>query len=301
TADFQMKNWEGVVGKLCAKLSQWTWVLPQLSYRGRVLVTNNLIAFFLWHLFTLLEPPEPLIKEVQKRIVNFFWAGQHWTRAPVLYLPLQEGGQGLIDLSCRVRTFRLQAAQRLLYGKEIAWADMAYALLRCVEYLNYDKHLFVLNLREMDLSATTLLYKSVLRAWSSVLRISRINAQPFHALNPLIQSSDTVQNDLISLHPTAFPESRNHQSQRSEIKEIKVDDVGEYFCGESEGGTLKFTSGTHLQFEDEDYWIIALTVSNIISVIVITVLVGVLYKNHRKDSSSSNHQIPTNQYIKILK
>ncbi|KAK3513870.1 hypothetical protein QTP70_032880, partial [Hemibagrus guttatus] len=26
-----------------------------------------------------------------------------------------DGGQGLIDLSCRVRTFRLQAAQRLLY------------------------------------------------------------------------------------------------------------------------------------------------------------------------------------------
>ncbi|KAG7316266.1 hypothetical protein KOW79_019807 [Hemibagrus wyckioides] len=45
----------------------------------------------------------------------------------------------------------------------------------------------------------------------------------------------------------------------------------------------------------EDHWIIPLAVSNIISVIVITVLVGVLYKNHRKDSSSSNHQIPTNQ------
>ncbi|KAK3539208.1 hypothetical protein QTP86_029585, partial [Hemibagrus guttatus] len=63
--------------------------------------------------------PVGTIKEVQKRIVNFFWAGQHWTRAPVLYLPLQEGGQGLIDLSCRFRTFRLQAAQRLLYEKRL--------------------------------------------------------------------------------------------------------------------------------------------------------------------------------------
>ncbi|KAK3563430.1 hypothetical protein QTP86_028166 [Hemibagrus guttatus] len=195
TADFQMKNWEGVVGKVCAKLSQWTWVLPQLSYRGRVLVTNNLIASLLWHRFTVLEPSEPLIKEVQKRIVNFFWAGQHWTRAPVLYLLLQEGGQRLIDLSCQVRTFRLQAAQRLLYGEEIAWADTAYTLLWRVKDLNYDKHLFVLNLREMDLSATTLFYQLVLRAWSSVLRISRINAQPFPCTeeeplfhNPLIQS-----------------------------------------------------------------------------------------------------------------
>ncbi|KAK3560490.1 hypothetical protein QTP86_009664 [Hemibagrus guttatus] len=89
----------------------------------------------------------------------------------------------------------IRAAQRLLYGEGIAWADMAYALLRRVEDLNYDKHLFVLNLREMDLSATTLFYQSVLRAWSSVLRISRINAQPFQCTeeeplfhNPLIRS-----------------------------------------------------------------------------------------------------------------
>ncbi|KAK3514743.1 hypothetical protein QTP70_029694, partial [Hemibagrus guttatus] len=93
------------------------------------------------------------------------------------------------------QTFRLQAAQRLLYEEETAWAGTAYTLLRRVEDLNYVKHLFVLNLREMDLSATTLFYQSVLRAWSSVLRISRINAQPFPCTeeeplfhNPLIQS-----------------------------------------------------------------------------------------------------------------
>ncbi|KAK3558316.1 hypothetical protein QTP86_016565, partial [Hemibagrus guttatus] len=216
TADFQMKNWEVVVGKVCAKLSQWTWVLPQLSYRGRVLVTNSLIASFLWHRFTVLEPPEPLIKEVQKRIVNFFWAGQHWTRAPVLYLPLQEGGQGLIDLSCRVRTFQLQAAQRLLYGEEIAWADTAYALLRRVEDLNYDKHLFVLNLREMDLSATTLFYQSVLRAWSSVLRISRINAQPF----PCTEEEPLFHNPLIQSRMISSPYIQQH-FQRAGITRVK--------------------------------------------------------------------------------
>ncbi|XP_058234815.1 uncharacterized protein LOC131345775 [Hemibagrus wyckioides] len=121
-----------------------------------------------------------------------------------------------------------------------------------------------------------------------------------------------------------FSISVNDQKFDLNIKNIREDDGGEYFCGESEGSVTKFTSGTHLQFEDqetthrrtsktrnstssgdknsagsggngEDHWIIPLAVSNIISVIVITVLVGVLYKNHRKDSSSSNHQIPTNQ------
>ncbi|KAG7316274.1 hypothetical protein KOW79_019815 [Hemibagrus wyckioides] len=36
------------------------------------------------------------------------------------------------------------------------------------------------------------------------------------------------------------------------IYKIREDDGGEYFCGESEGSVLKFTSGTHLQFEDEE-------------------------------------------------
>lgn len=73
---------------------------------------------------------------------------------------------------------------------------MACALIQCIEDLTYDKHLFMLNLNEMDLSATTPFYQSVLSASSSVLNISRTPAQPiprteddvplFH--DPLIQS-----------------------------------------------------------------------------------------------------------------
>ncbi|KAI5628775.1 putative immune-type receptor 6a precursor, partial [Silurus asotus] len=36
------------------------------------------------------------------------------------------------------------------------------------------------------------------------------------------------------------------------ITNLREDDVGEYFCGESEGTTIKFTSGTRLQFEDKE-------------------------------------------------
>lgn len=47
----QARNWERLVDKVCGKLSKWTWFQfqPQLSYRGRVLVANNLIASMLWH------------------------------------------------------------------------------------------------------------------------------------------------------------------------------------------------------------------------------------------------------------
>ena len=31
TDGFQKKNWEGVMERVCARLSKWKWLLPQLS------------------------------------------------------------------------------------------------------------------------------------------------------------------------------------------------------------------------------------------------------------------------------
>jgi len=50
--------------KVSAKLSKWKWLLPELSYRGRVLVTNNLAASMLWHRLNVLDPPNELIKVI---------------------------------------------------------------------------------------------------------------------------------------------------------------------------------------------------------------------------------------------
>lgn len=41
---FQNEAWIGVPKKVCAWLSKWKWLLSQWSYRGRVLVVNNLVA-----------------------------------------------------------------------------------------------------------------------------------------------------------------------------------------------------------------------------------------------------------------
>lgn len=64
--DYRKQNWEGLVEKVCARLSRWQWLLPQLSYRGRVLVCNNLVAASSWHKMTILEPLEELVKAIQK-------------------------------------------------------------------------------------------------------------------------------------------------------------------------------------------------------------------------------------------
>jgi len=128
-------------------------------------VANNLAASTLWHKLIVLNPPEELIREIQRMLVNFFWNGQHWLREAVLYLPLSEGGQGLMDLKSKVAAFRLQIAQRILYSQPQNWINIACALLKRVGRMNLDKHLFLMNLKEVDFNGLTSFYASVFNVW----------------------------------------------------------------------------------------------------------------------------------------
>ncbi|KAK3531870.1 hypothetical protein QTP70_033418, partial [Hemibagrus guttatus] len=141
--------------------------------RGRVLVVNNLAASTLWHKTNVMELPEELVSSIQRSIVDFFWSGQHWLPAAVLYLPVQEGGQGLVDVRSRIRAFRIQAAQRLLYHKDVVWEKTAGAILRRVGGFRLDKHLFLMELKELSLSELTPYYRSMLHMWRTVIRTER--------------------------------------------------------------------------------------------------------------------------------
>ncbi|KAK3509821.1 hypothetical protein QTP70_012405 [Hemibagrus guttatus] len=202
--NFQKQNWEGIVERVCTKLSRWKWFLPQLSYRGRVLVANNsTFASTLWHRLCVLQPPAGLVQEVQRQLVSFFWSGQHWVRAAVLHLPVQEGGQRSVDIRSRITTFRLQAAQKLLYHSSMSWKDRATVLLRKAGEMGLDKHLFLMKLHETDLVNLTPFYRSVLEAWR-ILSFSRMRdvtagawlmEEPLlnnHLLNPRVLCSASL-------------------------------------------------------------------------------------------------------------
>ncbi len=57
-----------------------------MSYRGRVLVLNNLVASLLWHQLACLDLPSDLLVQIQSPIVKFFWNGLHWVPQSVLFL-----------------------------------------------------------------------------------------------------------------------------------------------------------------------------------------------------------------------
>ncbi len=83
---YRMENWEGVLDNVPARLSKWDWLLPQLSYRGRVLVNNDLSASTLWHRRIVFDPPEDTICEIQRKLVHLFRSGEHWVQASVISL-----------------------------------------------------------------------------------------------------------------------------------------------------------------------------------------------------------------------
>lgn len=109
--------------------------------------------------------------------MDFFWSGKHWVQAAALYLAVAEGGQGLINIQARLASFRLRSVQMLLYGFGPRWCDTVRLLMRRGGCLSYDRHLFLLDLEDVDLTGLTPFYSSVLQAWK-FFRATRDQAAP---------------------------------------------------------------------------------------------------------------------------
>ena len=164
----EKKNWEGLIEKVQGRLNKWKWLLPKMSFRGRTLVINNLVASSLWHRLCCMEPPGGLIKKLQAILVDFFWDRLHWVPQAVLFLPKEEGGQGLIHLESRMAAFRVQFTQRFLTtsGDFLVWKDVASVILRRVSGFGFDAALFLMDGKGLNLSKLSPFYKGVFKAWN---------------------------------------------------------------------------------------------------------------------------------------
>ena len=161
------KNWDGLLEKVKGRLKKWTWLLPQMSYRGRCLIINNLVASFLWHRLAVLDPPPNLLANMQALLIDFFWDRLHWLPQSVLYLPREEGGQGVVHLSSRGAAFRMHFIQRLLTGPEnLTWRRVAYAILQTVGGLGQDKPLFLMDPAKLDTTGLPVFYKGLFKVWN---------------------------------------------------------------------------------------------------------------------------------------
>lgn len=140
----QHKNWDGIIEIIEWKFKKWRWIHSQLSFRGRVLIINNLIDSTLWHRLFCIELPSGLLLLLQAKLFLFGGGDRmHWVPQSVLYLPLEEGGHGLVFLVSRHATFRLQFIRRLLTGPvDLVWKNVAKAILQRDDGLGLDMTLF---------------------------------------------------------------------------------------------------------------------------------------------------------------
>jgi len=137
------KNWEGIIDKVKGRLDKWKWLLPKMSFRGRVLIANNLVASSLWHKFACLDPPITLMTKLKALLVDFFWDKLHWVPQSILFLSKEAGGQGLIHLQSRIAAFRLQFVQRLLTVSDVFnWNAVARLILDRLGNFNLGRTIF---------------------------------------------------------------------------------------------------------------------------------------------------------------
>ena len=178
------QNWDGMIEKIKGRLSKWKWLVPQMSYRGRVLVINNLAASSLWHKLACVDPPPNLLANLQAMLVDFFWDRLHWIPQGVLHLPKEEGGQGLIHLASRTAAFRLQFIQRLLAGpNELVWRAVSYTILHTVGGLGLDRALFLMSTKTLDIAGLPVFYRGLFKIWD----FFKVNKQAGSALHWLLE------------------------------------------------------------------------------------------------------------------
>ena len=160
-------NWEGAVENVKGWLERWRWLLPKMSYRGRTLIINNLVASSFWHRLACVDPPPDLLQKIQSVLVNFLGDKLHWVPQSILFLPKDEGGHGLIHLQSRTAAFRLQFIKRLLAGPtDAAWSLVSCSILRTFKGLGMDKSLFLIASHGPDVSGLPPFYRSLFRIWA---------------------------------------------------------------------------------------------------------------------------------------
>ncbi len=165
---YAQNNWDRIIDQVEGRLSRWKRALPHLSYKGRVLIVNNLVTTLLWHRFICLQPPEVLLQAIQRKLVDFFWGGYHWLRPSAICCPSAEGGHGLVNVKCRLLAFRLRSIQRLLYAEHLPGKPLACSILQRAGRLGYGQELFLINLQHVDASLLPVFYRSLLNAWQGV-------------------------------------------------------------------------------------------------------------------------------------
>lgn len=95
-----------------------SWLLRDLSLKGKVTVANSLLISLLQFPASMTFTPPQVYDEYRRIITDFLWNGKKSKVAySTLILPVEQGGLGLMDLWSRIRVSSIQWIRRFLLNR----------------------------------------------------------------------------------------------------------------------------------------------------------------------------------------
>ena len=165
TNAYVQQNWQTCKEKLQTSLGRWKRLFKTLSYKGKVLICNQIAASKLLHYLAVLPPPENILDELQKTLIDFIWSGgRHWLEKSTLFLLPNKGGLGLTNLKARTFTLRFTLLRRYLQmNKHPAFHFISFYLRKYRNH-NQDYHLFLSRVEPLYLHSLPRLHSEILQA-----------------------------------------------------------------------------------------------------------------------------------------
>ena len=162
--DCTRPNWEAKIQKINNIIAAWRQ--RDLSYKGRTLVINGLLASTLWYNATSLPVPSWAIAQIEESIYNFFWNyKRHWVNKDILALPVQHGGFNIPRIQTKIQSLRLNTLRRLLSAEDAHWKHFVSHFFR-ISNMNLGKLSLVLDFSTRQIGCDVpIFYKELLVAW----------------------------------------------------------------------------------------------------------------------------------------
>ena len=99
TKTYNEKNWKNLKTcktRLIETPASWSGISTSLSFKGRVLIANQLAASKTFHCLAELTPPDDFLSELQQRLVDFVWSNKrHRLKKRIMYQRPDKGGSAL--------------------------------------------------------------------------------------------------------------------------------------------------------------------------------------------------------------
>ena len=115
TNNYNKQNWIDCKEKINKTFTKWKSLSFSLSYKGKIIIANQLASTKIYHCLAILNPPENILRELQEMMVDFVWSNKkHLLKKQVLFQRPDKGGLGLASLQARMLTYRFSFIQRFL-------------------------------------------------------------------------------------------------------------------------------------------------------------------------------------------